>query len=1139
MPPLSESEQALWQLDALINVRGFHVDVALAEAAQRIVEQSLTAINTELAALTDGRITSIAQVGALKTLLQEHGHDVKGVTKRSVAAVLAHNPDEHIRRILELRREGGKASAGKLDALLRMADGGRLRGTMKFYGAATGRWSGSGFQPHNLARAQPSDPDAAIAAVISGDIERARAIGPPLDVVASLSRSLICAAPGHVLIAADFSAIESRVLAWLAGETWKLDTYRKFDATGDPNCEPYCVTAARVLRRPVTPGNEDDRQLGKMLDLAFGFGGAAGAFARIAPDAGFSDTDIENFKSRWRAAHPATTAFWYGLHRALKRALTGGLPIAFKNLAAEKRANNLHLKLPSGRELVYPQAHIEPGQYDDEIVFKDNFGGWRDARGWHGVFVENVVQAIARDLLAHAMPKLEAAGYPIVLHVHDEIVAEVPEDFGSAKDFARLMVELPPWAAGLPLVAKGSRRSRYAKEKSAPMLEADLTIPEFLNRTRAPFPPPTMLDALIAADLMVTPIIDAPTLVPTLVDTNTTATIHVTIFRNEKAQEFKVKNLMLAELRELVMTTTAADKYDLPLLKLAIFGTVRTKKNCLRHDDNVTAITGIEGDYDGKVTAFEDAVAAIRAAKLTALVFTSPSYKKDAPKWRVLLPTSTQLPPAERVKLMGRINGVLCGVLAGESFVLSQPFYFGCVNSNPEHKAVLIDGDFIDLRDDLDAEALGKQGTSQDERVSDEDCVDDILTGTDFHNSMLTLSSRWASQGVSVEESTERLEYLMDESAAPRDDRWQQRRADIRRTVEFAAEKFAPAIEAPVSNGGEYANMIREAKTVIRDAPAEPPPPLPFIDMSRWDDEDPPPREWAGSDRFPLYQTSLLSGEGAVGKSILDLQLAFAHVFGGEWLDVYPMPGPALFIDAEDDRDELHRRAAKIAAHYRGTFAEAIRGGLHLMSLAGHDAVLAAPSRSGKIESTALYKQLLEAAGDLKPKLIGIASSANVFAGSENDRTQVQQFVSLLTRIAIVAGGAVQLITHPSLTGINTDTGLSGNTAWHNSVRARAYMKGVKPEAGEQPDTELRELSFRKNNYGPITASIVLRFQNGLFLPVPGATSLDQAGREETARDVFLTLLQRFTTANRDVSASVSVSYAPAVFSREDEAKHQ
>ena len=290
------------------------------------------------------------------------------------------------------------------------------------------------------------------------------------------------------------------------------------------------------------------------------------------------------------------------------------MPIAFKNLVAEKRANNLHLKLPSGRELVYPQAHIEPGQYDDEIVFKDNFSGWRDVRGWFGVFVENIVQAIARDLLAAAMPKVEAAGYPIVLHVHDEIIDEVPETFGSAEEFAQLMTELPTWAAGLPLTAKGSRRSRYAKEKSAPMLEADLTIPEFLNRTGAPFPPPpTMLDAFIAADLMVTPIIDAPTLVPTLVDTNTTATIHVTIFRNEKAQEFKVKNLMLAELRRAGHDDDCSGQVRPAAAQARHLRHCANKKNRLRHDDNVIAITGIEGDYDSKVIAFEDAVAAIQS----------------------------------------------------------------------------------------------------------------------------------------------------------------------------------------------------------------------------------------------------------------------------------------------------------------------------------------------------------------------------------------------------------------------------------------------------------------------------------------------------------------------------------------------
>src|SRR5262249_13469293 len=160
--------------------------------------------------------------------------------------------------------------------------------------------------------------------------------------------------------------------------------------------------------------------------------------------------------------------------------------------------------------------------------------------------------------------------------------------------------------------------------------------------------------------------------------------------------------------------------------------------------------------------------------------------------------------------------------------------------------------------------------------------------------------------------------------------------------------------------------------------------------------------------------------------------------------------------------------------------------------------------RSGKIEPTTLYEQLLEAAGDIKPKMIGIASSANVFLGNEINRTDVQQFISLLTRIAMRADGSVVLISHPSLAGISTDTGLSGPTAWHNSVRARFYIKSIKPEAGEQPDNDLREIIFKKNQYGPTAETIVLRYQNGLFLPVPGVTSLDKLAREAKADDAFI-----------------------------------
>src|SRR6516162_226185 len=285
---------------------------------------------------------------------------------------------------------------------------------------------------------------------------------------------------------------------------------------------------------------------------------------------------------------------------------------------------------------------------------------------------------------------------------------------------------------------------------------------------------------------------------------------------------------------------------------------------------------------------------------------------------------------------------------------------------------------------------------------------------------------------------------------------------------------------------------------------------LPFINVANWDDEPVPELEWAVLDRIPLRQVTLFSGEGSAGKSTTQLHLSFAHVLARDWLGTMPEPGPALFVDAEDDEKILHRRSAAILDHYGTTFKEAVDGGLHLVSLIGQDAVLGAASRRSEvIQPTPLFKRLLEAAGDIKPKMIGIASSANVYAGSEIDRQQVQQFISLLTAVARAANGALVLISHPSLTGINTDTGLSGNTAWHNAVRARFYMKGVKPEAGEQPDNDLREIVFKKNNYGPISDSIVLRYSNGLFLPVPGATTLDKAAHDAKADDLFLTLLTR------------------------------
>jgi DNA polymerase len=295
-------------------------------------------------------------------------------------------------------------------------------------------------------------------------------LGAPLSIVGDTMRAMIRAAPGHLLVAGDFSAIESRVLAWLAGEAWKLDGYRAFDRTADPTLEPYCVTASRILQRTVTPDDEAGRFIGKTADLALGFGGALGAWRKFDPD-GHSDQDVNRFVQRWRQSHPATTRFWRRLESAVKRTVRTGERGALGNLAFEFKDWTLRIVLPSGRRVSYPQARLVPGKFagTTQVAFKDNArGGWTEVTAWHGTFVENAVQATARDLLAAAMLRVEAAGFPIVLHVHDELVAEVPADRADTAEFQRLMTEAPRWAAGLAIAAKVRVGERFSKAEAKP-----------------------------------------------------------------------------------------------------------------------------------------------------------------------------------------------------------------------------------------------------------------------------------------------------------------------------------------------------------------------------------------------------------------------------------------------------------------------------------------------------------------------------------------------------------------------------------------------------------------------------------------------------------------------------------------------
>jgi RecA-family ATPase len=272
------------------------------------------------------------------------------------------------------------------------------------------------------------------------------------------------------------------------------------------------------------------------------------------------------------------------------------------------------------------------------------------------------------------------------------------------------------------------------------------------------------------------------------------------------------------------------------------------------------------------------------------------------------------------------------------------------------------------------------------------------------------------------------------------------------------------------------------------------------------------------------------------GKSILIMQLGIAHVIGRDWLNTLPELGPFLYLNAEDEEAELHRRFADIAAHFDTPLNE-LKNDLHILALAGQDAVLGYADRNSLIQATPLFHKLTEAACDIRPKLIALDTSADVFGGNENDRAQVRQFVGLMRGMAIAANAAVIIAAHPSLTGINSGSGLSGTTAWHNSVRARAYVKTARTEDGAEPDKALRQIEFMKSNYGPVAEAITMRWKNGVFIPEPKSGSLEKLASEAKADNLFLQLLDRFNREGRTVGDKHGHSYAPALFSKEPEAE--
>jgi DNA polymerase len=380
LPPLADSEQTLWQLDAAISGRGFCTDGPLLVAASRIAAAAGQAVQDELIRITAGELTSTDQVAAMLTWLAEHGCQVKDLRKPTLKHALYRKElDPVARRVIELRLGAAHAAAAKIDTLLAWQDTDhRVRGTLRFHGAGTGRWTGHGPQPQNFKR-DSEGIEAKRIAIETGDLAHVQKLYPqPLEIVGDSARAMICAAPGHRFLIGDFSGIESRVLAWVSGQQSKWEQWAKFDRTGDPNDEPYYI-----LGRGCGQSEESARSIGKTADLAFGFMGGAGAWDRLAPDDDTSsEADKRRYQRTWRSLHPQTVKFWSDINRAAIYAVRKpGTVFTCRRLTVVCDGEMfLRITLPSGRGLSYPSPHLTTDKFDNAaVIFKDNAAGkWVD-----------------------------------------------------------------------------------------------------------------------------------------------------------------------------------------------------------------------------------------------------------------------------------------------------------------------------------------------------------------------------------------------------------------------------------------------------------------------------------------------------------------------------------------------------------------------------------------------------------------------------------------------------------------------------------------------------------------------------------------------------------------------------------------
>jgi DNA polymerase len=461
--PVPEWERRLEALDARSNERGVLVDIELAEAAVYVDEKLREEHLTELRKLTG--LDNPNSVTQLKEWLEGVGIFAESLDKATVKDLRTSVPDPTTRRVLELRQLLGKTSTKKYHAMLdAVCRDNRVRGLLQYYGAGrTGRWAGRRVQLQNLAQNHLDNIADVRELVRHRDLETLEMLYDSVpDVLSQLIRTAFIAKPGHTFLVSDYAAIEARVIAYLAGEKWRMDVF----ANGG---DIYCSSASQMFKVPVEKHgiNGHLRQKGKIAELACGYGGGVGALKAFGADKmGLSEDEMLDIVTQWRQASPTIPRFWRDTENAAKRALenpgrTFTLPCGVKYL---RDADALRCRLPSGRILTYWGARLDK---DGTICFmgqNQTTRKWEKTDTWGGKLVENIVQAYARDCLAVALLRLDEAGYKTVFSVHDEIIAEEPTDGRTWQDMAEIMGRPIEWAPGLLLRGDGYSTKFYMKD---------------------------------------------------------------------------------------------------------------------------------------------------------------------------------------------------------------------------------------------------------------------------------------------------------------------------------------------------------------------------------------------------------------------------------------------------------------------------------------------------------------------------------------------------------------------------------------------------------------------------------------------------------------------------------------------------